>query len=140
MANIAPSILFVRNLRTIIGQGTSMNDAMMSLCTRPQNDFEIKMAIWWAQKRLGKEGQALLDTDFQRTCLELIEMGLQGAPVFQALEILEKEMKMEFERQWKAYLESLPARLSIPLLFLFFPAYVVLLFGPLVMQYSQGFN
>ena len=61
-------------------------------------------------------------------------------PILKHLENIEAEMLEEFEIQWKSYLDSLPTKLSLPLLFLFFPSYVILIFGPLIITFLQGVN
>ncbi|MEM7646627.1 MAG: type II secretion system F family protein [Pseudomonadota bacterium] len=139
MVHIAPSVAFVIQLKFMMGKGHSVADAVHSLCERGDDCFHRNIQTWWAAYQSGQHGRwnHLFKTHHQKCLIEMIMIGLEGGPIYHHLESLQEDMEREFERQWKSYLESLPIRLSLPLLLLFFPAYVVLLFGPLVIQFFQ---
>lgn len=134
MAHLVPSISFVSTIKTNIAQGMSVSSALESSIQREDSDFAKQMLFWKATRERGKVYRPF-KSHFQQSFLEIINSGLDGAPIYEHLCLLEAQMIQEFERQWKLYLESLPFKLSIPLLLFFFPAYIVLLFGPLIMQF-----
>lgn len=138
MAHIVPSISFVKHLKSQLQAGKSLSFALEAFLERNNNSFGRDLQKWWLLKKHGQHFQVENRSPFQQSLFKIMDEGLKGAPVYEFLENLELEMEEEFERQWKLYLEKLPMILSIPLLFLFFPAYVVLLFGPLLNQFLQG--
>lgn len=135
MAHIAPSIAFVRETLSRMEQGQSLAQSLDQLVGGHKDPFNKKMNLWWQMVKNGHEPPQLFVTHYQRCFVELIQNGLLGAPIYDHLIRLELEMMQEFERQWKVRLENLPLQLSLPLLLCFFPAYMLLLFGPLVAQF-----
>ena len=137
MEHIVPSIQFIKNLRSELQKGRSVKDSVEACVMEESDEFHSKMQIWFLADRHQLRAELTWTSHYQMNLLEILENGLLGAPIFENLESLQEEMEKEFERQWKAYLESLPAKLSLPLLLLFFPAYLILLFGPLLMQFLE---
>ena len=135
MAHIAPSISFVRETLAGIERGQSLGQTLQQVIWLEESDFYIKMRIWWNLNRSGSPAPQIFKTHFQVSFIELLENGLLGAPVYEHMKLLESEMLEEFDRQWKASLENLPLKLSVPLLLCFFPSYIILLFGPLLVQF-----
>ena len=137
MGHIVPSLSFVRNLSTALEQGLSVLESFEQSMAKEDNEFGLKMSLWWSYEKNGIHNQVQFKTHYQKHLIEIIRNGLLGAPIYDHLCHLESEMSREFDRQWKAYLESLPLKLSVPLLIFFFPSYIVLLFGPLVIQFLK---
>ena len=135
MAHIVPSIEFVMGVKSRMERGESLASCIEQQLRGQSDGFSLQMRRWWQGYTSGCSWDEGIKTTYQRALLKILEEGLKGAPVHQSLCQLEVEMCDEFERQWKLYLDSLPSRLSLPLLFLFFPAYVILLFGPLLNQF-----
>ena len=140
MAHLVPSISFVSGLKDKIQCGHSLATAVDELVLTNEGPFFIKLHSWWVAKKSGHKVSEHFSSEYQAALIQILDEGLNGAPIYQALQSLEQEMLEEFERQWKAYLERLPVILSLPLLFLFFPAYVILLFGPLLNQFLIEVN
>lgn len=138
MAHIVPSISFIQDLKTNIEQGVSLQQSIQQLVNKPENTFTLKISLWFSYFQKSDRNPVVFPTQYQKSLVEILEQGLNGAPVYEHLGMLEQEMCREFERQWKSYLESLPLKLSLPLLLFFFPAYVILLFGPLLVQFLSG--
>ncbi len=136
MAHIVPSISFVKTLKRHLQSGKSVGFAIDQSILEETSEFSVLVQKWKAQ--LGKTNQENclpVETHYQRGLFEILRCGLDGAPIFELLADLEAEMLIEFERQWKSYLERLPLLLSLPLLLFFFPAYIILMFGPLITQF-----
>lgn len=136
MAHIVSSIEFVQNFKKHIHNGDSVLKSMDKLCCSKKTDsFNQSIHCWWLYYKHGKGHRALMQTDYEKTLVQIIKKGAEGAPIYEHLELLESEMLKEFDRKWRAYLETMPFKLMIPLLFFFFPSYIILLFGPLFMQF-----
>lgn len=134
MAHIVPSIAFLMDIKSGIEQGVSVNESILRVLNRQKDEFGLQMALWWSYEKNAIGNQIVFKTQYQKSLAEILHNGLQGAPIYEQLQLLEKEMSEEFERQWRGHLEALPMKLSLPLLVFFFPAYIVLMFGPLIIQ------
>lgn len=137
MVHIVPSISFVKQFRGFVEGGFSIKQSLQKACHRESGEFSLKVSLWLSSFERGCPVDELFTSHFQQSFMEVVELGLRGAPVLQQVERIEREMEQEFEIQWKAYLETLPMKLAIPLLIFFFPAYLILLFGPLLTQFLQ---
>ena len=137
MNHMVPSLSFVRDFSTGLEQGLSVLESFEQSLAKENNQFTLKMSLWWSYEKNGVQNQVQFKTHYQKHLIEIIRNGLLGAPIYDHLCHLESEMNKEFDRQWKAYLESLPLKLSIPLLIFFFPSYIILLFGPLALQFLR---
>ena len=137
MGHIVPSLSFVRGLQSGLEQGLSVLESFEKNIAESSNEFNLKMSLWLSYEKNGIHNQVQFETHYQKHLIEILRCGLSGTPIYDHLCHLENEMKKEFDRQWKAYWGSLPLKLSIPLLIFFFPSYIILLFGPLVIQFLQ---
>lgn len=137
MVHLVPSLSFIKNLRIHLEQGLTVNASLMTTINKEETSFSQQILFWKAQYDQRTQPTADFKSVYQQSFVEILIMGLEGAPIHQSLCLLEVEMEEEFERQWKAYLQTLPVKLSLPLLFFFFPAYIILLFGPLITQFLQ---
>lgn len=140
MVHIVASISFIKNFRQGLESGQSVARSLEAGLSKESNPFTAKLHHWYACHRAGQNVPHRMKTDYQVLLLEILVQGLEGCPVHEAIEALERDMEVEFERQWKFYLESLPAKLSLPLLFFFFPAYLILMFGPLLSKFLMEVN
>lgn len=136
MAHIVPSIAFIQDFKKQIHNGNSVNKTIDSLCRSKEKDvFTLNITRWWLYYNAGKSNRIVMKTDYEKMLVQVLKRGVEGAPIYEHLQLLETEMIQEFDRQWKAYLESMPFKLLAPLLLFFFPSYVILLFGPLFIQF-----
>ena len=136
MVHLVPSISFVKVLIENIEAGQSVFQAVRISAEQEQSAFSSQVYLWSLQQRNGGEQVYWQPkTHFQLSLMQILSGGLQGAPIYETLKQLLEEMELEFDQQWKRHLETMPVRLSIPLLLFFFPAYIVMLFGPLISKF-----
>ena len=134
MVHIVPSLSFIKRFRYNMQSGKSASLSVKLAIEDENSDFSNNLNLWFIQYRAEGRSEVPFNTHGERFFVEILTRALEGAPVLQTLDQLEAELEQEFDMQWKAWLESLPYKLSIPLLLFYFPAYVVLLFGPLLTQ------
>lgn len=138
MVHIVPSISFLKSFIKELEQGCGVVQSIRNSADTERTTFSAQVLIWSVQyQQSGDSNQWEPQTHFQSSLQQLLIIGLGGGPIYQNLLQLEQEMQEEFEIQWKGYIESLPQKLSIPILFFYFPAYIVLLFGPLITQFME---
>ncbi len=73
----------------------------------------------------------------RRALLELIATGLAGQPILSHLEELKSEIVDACDSEIRKHLELLPIYMLAPLLLFQFPAFLLLLFGPLLSRLLQ---
>ena len=132
MEYMTSSLDFVRKIQAEIRNGKAISVILPELIMEKEDPFHKRMRVWWFQEQNGGARELSFPTYYQKALVTLLRMSLNGAPVLDALAELEEEMSEELHRQITAHLESLPFKLLIPLMLFFFPAFVVLLFGPLL--------
>jgi hypothetical protein len=81
-----------------------------------------------------------LQSPYRRALIEILAAGLAGQPVLTHLEELRLEIERACEIEIKGHLESLPLKMLVPLLLFQFPAFLLLLFGPLLNRLIQELN
>lgn len=78
--------------------------------------------------------QSSMDLNF----IELIKKGLNGHAVFHELKVFREQMYEEYSYELDKKIHKLPALLSLVLVFFIFPAYLLLLIGPVLIGMLGG--
>jgi hypothetical protein len=76
----------------------------------------------------------------RRALVDLIATALSGQPILTHLEELKLELVNAIDLEIRGHIELLPIKMLVPLLLLQFPAFLVLLFGPLLSRLIQELN
>ncbi|MES2963437.1 MAG: hypothetical protein V4760_06070 [Bdellovibrionota bacterium] len=76
----------------------------------------------------------------RRALLEVFACGLAGQSVASQLDALRIEIEKACDAEIGAYLEMLPLKMLAPLLLFQFPAFLLLMFGPLLRHLIQEIN
>ncbi len=76
----------------------------------------------------------------RRALLEILAAGLAGQSISAHLESLKEEITDACDLEIKGHLEMLPLKMLAPLLLFQFPAFLLLLFGPLLKHLVQELN
>ena len=98
-----------------------------------ENPFQMQLREWAVRKSHGQSVETLLratGSPYRRALLELFERGWEGEPVLEALEEIGEEIQSAAGTELDEFVASLPFRAMLPLLLLQFPAYLILLLGP----------
>lgn len=76
----------------------------------------------------------------RRALLEVLACGLGGQSISAQLESLRSEIANACDLEIKEHIEMLPLKMLAPLLLFQFPAFLLLLFGPLLRHLIQELN
>jgi hypothetical protein len=76
----------------------------------------------------------------RKALLEVAACGLAGQSVLPHLESLRTEIAAACDLEIQAHLEMLPLKMLVPLLLFQFPAFLLLLFGPLLRHLIEELN
>jgi hypothetical protein len=74
----------------------------------------------------------------RRNLILLLEKGLLGEPILQNLTTFAEEVQEQSFAEIELFLAQLPFRMLLPLLFFLFPAFLLLLLGPLLLRVVAG--
>jgi hypothetical protein len=76
---------------------------------------------------------------YRRALFEVLLMGLNGRTIYPMLKSLEEEIVVACEQEIHSQAAKLPFLLLLPLLLLQTPAFLILLFGPILQQLQEAF-
>lgn len=91
----------------------------------------------WEQGADWRASIARANSPYRRALLELVAQSLEGQSIASHLEELKREIQSACESEIRSHLELLPLKMLVPLLIFQFPAFLLLLFGPLLRNLIQ---
>lgn len=142
MENISPTLLLLLDVRAALENGTSVRTGVLQFLKTPQESFTEIVSTWLLKLDQGQETQTLLAKlhPCRRTLLLLLEKGIKGVPILSQIVELEAEVIRSCEAELEEQIQKLPIKLMIPVLFLMFPAYLILLLGPILLNIFKQLN
>lgn len=138
MANIAPPLALVFEAKRAIEKGTSVRQGILIYTKKNQDEFSKQVVQWIAALEQGQNPSKVYDqlkSLHRKFVLRVLERGLRGESIYVQLQGLEDEILAASQNEQARYLAKLPYYLMAPLLLLMFPAFLLLLFGPLLSQF-----
>lgn len=78
-----------------------------------------------------------MESSYQKALFALLERGLSGQPILEALQALESETLRAASSELDTHVGRLPFLSMVPLFTFQFPAYLILLIGPIFSQLLQ---
>jgi len=141
MENLTPPLLrALREVRWVMSSGKSMKEAFQTYLEHTQDPLAAHLRQLWIIKSQGgkpNSGAPPLPTYLQRAFWDLIERGCAGQPTMEALKALEYEVESRAQAELDDHLATLPFKALLPLLLLQFPAYLILLLGPILRELQR---
>lgn len=137
MDSLTPPLLTaLREMRWHLLAGRSVKDAMDAYLQVTNDEFSRKMRELWTLRHQGTLncGEINLPTHYHRAFWDLLERGLLGQPIVDPMNNLEEEVERVSLRDLEMHVATLPFKALLPLLFLQFPAFIILLIGPLMRE------
>lgn len=141
MEDLTPPLMrTVRELRWRIASGLSMREALRLHLETATGSLAQDMREWWTLKARERDlaRPAAFRGHLRGALLETVERGLAGQPVLEPLQALEQEIERAAHDELARHLAALPFRLLIPLLLFQFPAFLILLLGPLLRELGSA--
>lgn len=135
MDYIAPPLQLIAHVKRGIEAGNSVRSGIQAYLRSDRSDFAIVTAQWLSLRDQGIEASRIFQSQksqYRRSLLELLERGLCGEGIYVYLCQLEVETMEACQDEISRKLSKLPFLLMGPLLLLQFPAFLLLLFGPLL--------
>lgn len=143
MEGIAPPLRCVLEVRWAMESGKSLRQALNTYTDHVKDSFSVVVAEWlvrWVQDLPRQPLKEKLKSPYRRILLDVFEQGMKGTPIVHRLEELEGELTKACEADLNTHLNRLPITTLFPLMMLQFPAYLILMLGPLLKEFLKGFS
>ncbi len=138
MEDLAPPLCLLLVVRNKMECGEPIR-AAIELYTRSSNEeFRHEVRRWLIAYEAGNATDQIIEeqkSPYRKGLLRLLEKGLSGFPIFQQLKDLEIEIIDASTIEMQRNIAVLPIKMLVPLLFLQFPSYMILL----LMPFMRGF-
>jgi hypothetical protein len=141
MEHIAPPLQLILHVKRAIETNSSVRSGVIKYIQHSRTDFAKDVSKWISLRDQGLDGQGLIHaqrSQHRRCLLELLERGLQGEAIYSYLIQLELETIEACEDEISRKVTKLPFILLVPLLLMQFPAFLMLLFGPLLENFFHS--
>jgi len=138
MENIAPPLELLMEIRFGLEKGVSLRKTLqLYIEAEPADPWRQQLGLWLRFLEMGRPPQEVLAsmTFIRRQCLEVIEMGLRGEPIYPQICGLEEEVFEAAKLEIEEFVAVLPIKSLVPLLFFQFPAFLALLIGPFLTSF-----
>lgn len=142
MEGLAPPLKCLIEIQTALQNGETVQKGVLrylqsAALTEP---FAMQLRAFLFAWEQGQDWRGLITkarSSQRRILLEVIGNGLAGQPILAHLEELKGEIVDACDSDIRRHLELLPIYLLAPLLLFQFPAFLLLLFGPLLSKLLQ---
>ncbi len=137
MENLAPPLVCLLELQSALSNGESIRTGLGKYINQSQDEFAVlskKFLFAWDK---GQNWGRIINVEkssYRRILLELIASGLAGLSIQNQLKEIQIEIERGMDLEIKRHIELLPLKMMIPLLLFQFPAFLLLLFGPILNQ------
>ncbi|WP_413559109.1 hypothetical protein [Bdellovibrio sp. HCB209] len=141
MEGVAPPLSLLLCVKRALEKGQTAKSGVMSYLKRHQGDFPDVVARWMALLQQGKDTHGLIkeiSSPHRQILLQLLERGIRGESIYNMVVTLEEELVDACQEEISNKLARLPFLLLVPLLLFQFPAFLLLLFGPLLQNFFHS--
>jgi hypothetical protein len=145
MEGLAPSLQCLIEIQSAIQNGEStrsgLNRYLAVTSAREEYPAVVRRFLFaWDHGQDWRSIIAENRSPHRRTVLELAAAGLAGQSILAQLEELRTEILAACDLEIRTHLELLPLKMLVPLLLFQFPAFLILLFGPLLRNLIEELN
>jgi len=139
MVDLIPSLLIaIRSIRRHLLSGRTISAGLLLYLESHHDELAVRLAERWAAKDNRAPAPRRPFKSYREQALwELIERGHGGEPVLEPLTLLEEDIERAAQFDLDAHVAALPFKALVPLLLFQFPAFVILLVGPLLRELSR---
>lgn len=136
MVYLAPPLKAVLEIRFYLEQGISVPQSVRLYVQKNLDDsFAKELSYWLFAKEQGKDyKETLFNTFYRKHLLEILNRGLKGEPILTALNDFEQDLIFASNEDLEQYLQKLPFITLIPLMLFAFPAFFIMLTGPMLLD------
>lgn len=136
MDPLAPPLKAVLEIRLQIENGTSIMESIRCFTKKyPEDSFAKNLGLYFFQKEMGKSPSFNFDDKPYRQLLcTILARGLEGEPILEHLKEFEADLCIATHEDLEKHIQKLPFLSLIPLMLFQFPAFILILLGPLLID------
>ncbi len=137
MEALAPPMICLIELQAALSNGESIRTGFCKYISNSKDEFSDisrKFLFAWDNEQNWRRLAQGERSVYRRILLEVIASGLSGQSIQNQLKEIQTELERAMELEIKRNVELLPLKMMIPLLLFQFPAFLLLLFGPILNQ------
>ena len=140
MDEIPPPLKCILYIEQALSEGQSVQTGLKKYIkaeksSTDQNHFAYEIQELLQNFLINKRPSTLRSKTIYRSALkDLLWSELKGQSIYQELQNLKEEINQAAIADMKAFVDSIPLKSTIPLLCLQFPAFLMLLMGPVLTQ------
>ncbi len=135
MEGLAPPLKCLLEIETRLQNGESVRTGIQKYLEQDIDAFTEdvrKLFFAYEQGRSASEVINSVKSVYRVALLEVLLQGLEGQPILNRIQELKMEIMDASESEIKEVLALLPLKLLVPLLLFQFPAFLLMLFGPIM--------
>lgn len=138
MEALAPEHQFLLDLKTGLESGKSAQQVSQKYIKEHSNSFAFELSSWLYHVNQGTAKNLYIYKSFYRRLIfDLINSSRSGEPIYERVVETEKEIHILCEIQIKKFMNRLGFLGLLPLMLFMFPAFLILLFGPIISDLIQ---
>ena len=143
MEGLAPSLKCLIELQSALRNGETVRTGVglyVRKCSANEEYARQLQQLLFAWDQEHSDWRASLHSirgPHRRALAELLCAGLAGQSILNQLQELREEVIRASEHELKAFVDLLPIKMLVPLLLFQFPAFLLLLFGPMLVKFIQ---
>lgn len=141
MEHIAPPLQLILDVKRAIESGNSIRSGVLMFLKTNSSEFSRDVSKWVSFIDQGMDTSIVVHrqrSQYRRSLLELLERAMHGESIHVFLCQLEVEIVDACHDEIARKLSKLPFLLLAPLLLMQFPAFLMLLFGPLLQNFFHS--
>ncbi|MGE0527275.1 MAG: hypothetical protein AB7G93_22230 [Bdellovibrionales bacterium] len=136
-----PLLTAIRETRWLVSSGRSMRESFRMYLDSTNDSLAAHLRQRWILKWQTPHHSTSLTpfpSHYQSVFWEIVERGCAGQPVLESLVALEEEVELAAQAELDHHLATLPFKALIPLMTLQFPAFLLVLLGPLWREFNRA--
>ena len=128
--------LYIREIQHYLTSGVSLRAAIEEISDNPIS-LQVKTVVFHYDR-----GSLALDSQSKVPVIQafynILFIGLSGNSILEGMSRVEVSIYEQIEQEFQKKLQTLPVRMMLPLLFLMFPAYLILMLGPILSNMMES--
>lgn len=142
MEGLNPTLKLIWQVKKSIEKGSSVRSGIKCYLQNESDPWRKVLNLWQLRLEQGNSVSEIVQSQkspYRQQLLLILEKGLKGEAILPILTQLEKETQEKVEMDLEEYTAKVPYILLIPLCLFLFPACLILMLGPFILQLMQSF-
>lgn len=142
MESLNPTLKLIWQVKKSIEKGNSVRAGIKIYLSTETDPWKQVLALWQIKLEQGESVHEIVQSQkspYRKQLLLILEKGLKGEAILPVVTQLEKETQEKVEMDLEEYTAKVPYILLLPLCLFLFPACLILMLGPFILQLMQSF-